>query len=165
MYRVKLHLWLLCRAFLELLCLDQHFLLHVWAKIVPRVRFLCFLHILHNSPLKNAACSCYICISGLFVGFCSPFACFACKKRRMLRLKSPFWPAWCLLPFLMVFASRILAFWRPKGTYFTGLSTLRLTIKKCTYFTMLSGLSVACVNGANWPEGRFSSGRWPIVEA
>ena len=99
MYRVKSHLWPLCRAFIEMLCLGQQFLLHVWAKIVPRVRFLCFLHILHNSPLKNAACSCYICISGLFVGFCSPFACFACRKRRMLLLKSPFWPAWCLLPF------------------------------------------------------------------
>ena len=165
MYRVKSHLWLLCRAFIEMWCLGQQFLLHVWAKIVPRVRFLCFLHILHNSPLKNAACSCYICISGLFVGFCSPFACFACRKRRMLLLKSPFWPAWCLLPFLMVFASRILAFWRPKGTSFTGYSTFRLSIQMCSYFAGFLGLSVACLNGEIWLEGRFSSGHWSLWEA
>jgi len=74
MYRVKSHLWLLCRAFIEMLCLGQQFLLHVWAKIAPRVRFSRLLHILYISPSKINERFCYIRTSGSLVGFCSPFA-------------------------------------------------------------------------------------------
>ena len=74
MYRVKSHLWPVSRAFLKMLSLGHQFLLHVWAKIVPRARFSLPLHILHFSPSKIDGCFGYIRTSGSLVASCSSFA-------------------------------------------------------------------------------------------
>ena len=162
MYRVKSHLWPVSRAFLKMLSLGHQFLLHVWAKIVPRARFSLPLHILHFSPSKIDGCFGYIRISGSLVASCSPFALSTCKNQGMFRLKSHFWPAWRLHPLWVVSGPRISAFWCPKDTYFTSFSRLRSAFEKNTYFTVLSRLCMACANGANRPEGRFSPTRWSL---
>ena len=74
----------------------------------------------------------------------------------MCLLKSHFWPAWRLHPLLVLSDPRIIAFWCLNGTYFTSFSRLRSAFEENTYFTVLSRPSVACANGANRPEGRFS---------
>ena len=156
MYRVKTHLWPVCRVFLKMLCLGHQVLLHVWAKIAPRVRFSPLLHILHVSPSKINDRFGYIRTSGSLVAFCSPFASATCKKQSMFQLKSHFWPAWRLHPLLVVFSLRLIAFWCLKDTCFTSFSRLRSAFEKNKYFTILSRPCVACANGANRPEGRLS---------
>ena len=130
MYRVKSHLWPVSRAFLKMLSLGHQFLLHVWAKIVPRARFSLPLHILHFSPSKIDGCFGYIRTSGSLVASCSPFALSTCKNQGMFRLKSHFWPAWRLHPLWVVSGPRISAFWCPKDTYFTSFSRLRSAFEK-----------------------------------
>ena len=83
----------------------------------------------------------------------------------MFRLKSHFWPAWRLHPLCVVSGPRIIAFWCPKDTYFTSFSRLRSVFEKSTYFTVLSRLCMACANGANRPEGRFSPTRWSLFRS
>ena len=51
-------------------------------------------------------------------------------------------------------------FWCLKDIYFTSFSRLRSAFEKTAYFTVLSRPSVACANGANRPEGRFSQRHW-----
>ena len=65
----------------------------------------------------------------------------------------------------MVSGPRISAFWCPKDTYFTSFSRLRSAFEKSTYFTVLSRLCMACANGANRPEGRFSPTRWSLFRS
>ena len=155
MYRVKSHLWPVCRAFLTMWCLGYQILLHVWAKIAPRVRFSPILHILHVSPSKTDERFGYIRTFCSLVASCSPFAWSTCKKQWMCLRKSHFWPAWRFHPLWVVSNLRIIAFCL-KGTYFTSFSRLRSAFEKNTYFTFLLRPCVACANGANRPEGRFS---------
>ena len=165
MYRVKSHLWPVSRAFLNLLSLGYQFMLHVWAKIVPRARFSLPLHNLHFSPSKIDGCFGYIRTCGSLVASCSPFALSTCKSQGMFRLKSHFWPAWRLHPLLVVSDPRIIAFWRLKDTYSTSFSRLRSAFEKNTYLTVLSRPCVACANGANRPEGRFSQTHWSFFRS
>ena len=154
-----------CAASISKLCFGHQVLLHVWAKIAPRVRFSPLPDILYVSPSKIDERFCYIRTSGSLVGFCSPFAWSTCKKQWMFLLKSHFWPAWRLHPLLMVSDPRIIAFWCLQDTYFTSFSRLRSAFEKNTYFTILSRPCVACANGANRPEGRFSQTHWLFFQS
>ena len=127
MYRVKSHLWPLCRAFIEMWCLGQQVLLHVWAKIAPRVRFSCLLYIVYISPSKIDERFGYIRTSGSLVAFCSPSVLSTCKNQWMFRLKSHFWPAWRLHLFGGARPSNK-SFWCLKDTYFTSFSLFEATL-------------------------------------